>query len=314
MTFTDLRKSAGHLAVSVAVACLSVLPVTGQSLASVARPPQPAVEKGTAKGFIWKVERGGRTAWLVGSLHLLSPDFYPLPATMDQAFAGSDVLMEEIDMNEASDPKVAAGILAMALNPAGTTLSSQLSKETLAAVGPWLAKRNLPIEAFQTMKPWMLSITIQTLSLQSIGFDPAFGIDKHFQDAAARAGKRLMPLETALEQISFLDSLSPKTQDQMLRESIEAAETEMGEIKALAAAWRAGDVAAMERLALADMKDAPDVYDTLLVSRNRRWLPKIEACMQANRACFVVVGAAHLIGPDGVVALMKGRGHTVTQY
>ena len=72
----------------------------------------------------------------------------------------------------------------------------------------------------------MVSLTVQTLALQRIGFDPAFGIDKHFQDAAAKAGKRFMALETAREQIEFLDRLSPKTQDLMLRESIESADAE----------------------------------------------------------------------------------------
>ena len=162
------------------------------------------------------------------------------------------------------------------------------------------------------MKPWMVSLTIQTLALQRIGFDPAFGIDKHFQDAASKAGKRFLALETAAEQIEFLDRLSPKMQDQMLRESIESADAEQAEIKAIAAAWRAGDAAAVERLALESLKDAQEVYQSLLVDRNRRWLPKIESCVQ-GRSCFVVVGAAHLVGSEGLVALLKQRGYTVEQ-
>jgi len=98
----------------------------------------------------------------------------------------------------------------------------------------------------------------------------------------------------------------------MLRESVESADSEQSQIKSIATAWRAGDVPAMERLALSDMKDAPEVYEMLLVSRNRRWVPKVEACMQTNR-CFVVVGAAHLIGPDGLVSLLQQRGYAVTQ-
>ena len=54
------------------------------------------------------------------------------------------------------------------------------------------------------------------------------------------------------------------------------------------------------------------VYETLLVGRNRRWVPQIEACLAAQR-CFVVVGAAHLVGPDSVVAMLKAKGYTVTQ-
>jgi len=312
MTCTHSRPMRYTAALVAALVCASTAPSLAQGLASVAR-PQAAASQGTSRGLIWKVERDGKQAWLVGSMHLLTPDFYPLPASMEQAFAKSDVLMEEIDMNEASNPQLAASILAKAMNPPGTTLSSQLSKETTAVVSTWLAKMGISLDSLQPLKPWMVAITVQTLALQRMGFDPALGIDKHFQDGATRAGKRLQPLETALEQISFLDGLSPKTQDVMLRESVQSADSEQLQIKSIAAAWRSGDVPAMERLVLSDMKDAPDVYDLLLVSRNRRWVPKVEACMQSNRSCFVVVGAAHLVGPDGLVALLQQRGYSIVQ-
>ena len=312
MTCTHLRRMRYTAVLVAALVGMATVPSLAQSLATVAR-PQAAPSQGTAKGLMWKVERDGKQAWLVGSMHLLTPDFYPLPASMEQAFAKSDVLMEEIDLNEASNPQLAASILSKAMNPPGTTLTSQLSKETTAVVSTWLAKMGLSLESLQMLKPWMVSITVQTLALQRIGFDPALGIDKHFQDGATKARKRLQPLETALDQISFLDGLSPKTQDLMLRESVQSADSEQSQIKSIAAAWRAGDVPAMERLALSDMKDAPEVYDMLLVSRNRRWVPKVEACMQTNRSCFVVVGAAHLVGPDSVVALLQQRGYSVVQ-
>jgi uncharacterized protein YbaP (TraB family) len=204
-------------------------------------------------------------------------------------------------------------VISKALNPQGVTLASQLSRETIAAVTTWLAKVGIPFESLQVMKPWMVAITVQTLGLKQLGFDENLGIDKHFADAAKRANKPLEPFETALEQINFLDGLSAKTQDAMLRESVESNEKEQAEIKTIAAAWRAGDVATMERVALADMKDSPEVYETLLAGRNRRWIPKIEVCSRANASCFVVVGAAHLVGPDGLLAQLKQRGFTVTQ-
>src|SRR5688572_1429389 len=272
-------------------ALIAATTAAAQSLSAVARPPATA-STGTAKGLIWKVERDGREAFLVGSLHLLTPDFYPLPATMEQAFAKSDVLMEEIDMSGAGDAKVTGLILSKAMNPPGKTLTSQLSKETIAVLNTWTAASGLNVEALQAMKPWMVAVTVQTLALQSAGFDPAFGIDKHFQDAAMRTRKRLEPLETAMEQIDFLDGLSPKTQDLMLRESLKSA-SDQSEVKTMAAAWRAGDAVGMERIALSDMHEAPEVYETLLAGRNRRWIPKIESCIATSR-CFIVVGAAHL--------------------
>jgi uncharacterized protein YbaP (TraB family) len=313
MICTRLRSFTPAIAAALTLTVLAQASARAQSLAGVARPPAPAQSGPPARGFVWKAERDGRQLWLVGSLHLLTPDFYPLPDSIEQAFTKSNVLMEEIDMSDASDPQFAAVVLSKAMNPPGVTLASQLSKETIALVTAWLAKLGIPFDSLQAMKPWMVSVTVQTVGLQRLGFDPEFGIDKHFADAAKRANKQLVPLETALEQINFLDGLSPKTQDLMLRQSVESNETEQAEIKTIAAAWRAGDAAAMERVALSDMKDSREVYETLLAGRNRRWIPKLEACSQANQSCFVVVGAAHLVGPDGLLALLKQRGFNVTQ-
>jgi uncharacterized protein len=302
MMFTRLRAHAAGVAL-VAAVVFSAAIISAQA---------PRDRQPTGKGFIWKFERDGRVGWLVGSLHLLSADFYPLPASMNQSFANADTLVEEIDMDEASTPAFAAMVLSKAVYPAGTTLATELSPATLKILTAWLSRNGLAMAAFQQMKPWMVSLTLQTLALQKIGFDPAFGIDKHFADNAQKSKKQFLALETAAEQIDFLDRLSPRTQDLMLRESLESADTELEEIKAIAAAWRVGDVAAVEKLALSSLQDAPEVYQSLLVDRNKRWVPKIETCVQTRR-CFVVVGAAHLVGPDGLITLLKQKGYSVEQ-
>jgi uncharacterized protein YbaP (TraB family) len=282
------------------------------SLAGVSGQTAPAQAERTGRSFMWSFERDGRTGWLVGSLHLLTADAYPLPKAMEDAFARADTLVEEIDINEASDPKLAALILSKAMYPSGMTLSGQVSKETHALLTGWLARSGLTAATFELMKPWMVALTIQSLALQQIGFDAALGLDKYFSDASTRAGKRFIALETAAEQIEFLDRLSPRTQDLMLRESIEAVQKELDEIKTLMSAWRTGDAATVERLAVASMADSPEVYRSLLVDRNRRWMPAIEACASTRR-CFIVVGAAHLVGPDGLIALLRQQGYTVQQ-
>ena len=297
--------------IRLAAAALAAL-LTASAAVATAQVAERAARQSTDKGFIWKVERDGRTGWVVGSLHLATPDFYPLPAPMAAAFARADTLVEEIDVEDAASPAFVAVVLSKGLFPSGTTLESQLSKDTFTRVSNWFTAAGLGIAPFQQMKPWMVAITVQTLALQRLGFDPEHGIDKHYFDASKQAGKRFMALETAAEQIDFLDRLSPKTQDVMLRESVDSADAELSEIKEIAAAWRAGDGAAVERIMLKGYDDAPEVYQTLLVDRNRRWMPKIESCLQ-TRSCFVVVGAAHLVGKEGLVALLKQKGYTVEQ-
>jgi uncharacterized protein YbaP (TraB family) len=280
---------------------------------ALAHAQSPAPAAGTSRGLIWLVEKAGRTGWLVGSLHLLTADAYPLPATLDAAFEKADVLVEEANPEELKAPAAAMQLVAKAMYPPGTTLQSQVSSETFDKIARRAEKNGLPVERLQAFKPWMVALTLVGLELQRGGFDPGLGLDQHFLSRAPASGKSVRTLETALEQIDFLESLSPQLQEGLVTASLEGADTELAQVQRIAAAWKAGDTAPIENLLLSDMKSVDAaIYDTLLVGRNRRWLPQIEECL-SQRKCFVVVGAAHLVGPDGLVAMLRARGYTVRQ-
>ena len=275
-----------------------------------AQAPAPA---GANRGLIWKVEKGARSGWLVGSLHLLTADAYPLPPALDTAFAAADVLVEEANPEELKTPTAAMQLVAKAMYPPGTTLQSQVSKETFDKIAKRAEKIGLPIERLQAFKPWMVALTLVGLELQKGGFDPGLGLDQHFLTRAPAAGKKVRTLETALEQIDLLESLSPQLQESLVAASLDGADTELAQVQRIAAAWKAGDTAPIERLLLTDMKSVDAaVYETLLVGRNRRWVPQIEDCLSQQR-CFVVVGAAHLVGPEGLVSMLRAKGYTITQ-
>lgn len=266
----------------------------------------------TGKGFIWKVERDGRSGWLVGSLHLLTSDAYPLPDSMNRAFAQSETLVEETDPTELSNPDVAAQVMSKALYPRGQTLESQLSPQTYQKIADRAAKAGLPVAQLQQMKPWMIAITLVGVEMQRGGFNPDLGLDKHFRDKAPQHGKKFKTLEGLLEQIDYLERLGPQLQDSLVNETLDGAEAEIGQLRRIAAAWKAGDAATVERILVDSMKDSPAVYQSLIVERNQRWLPKIDECLATMR-CFVVVGAAHLVGRDGLIEMMRAKGYTVEQ-
>ena len=303
VTISSRRLLSGWIALLVAGL------VTAGALVRAQAPAPP----GANRGLIWKVEKGAQSGWLVGSLHLMTADAYPLPPALDRAFAAADVLVEEANPEELKAPAAAMQLVAKAMYPPGTTLQSQVSKEVFDKIAMRAARLGLPIDRLQAFKPWMVALTLVGLELQKGGFDPALGLDQHFLSRAPAAGKKVRTLETAMQQIDFLESLSPQLQEGLVTASLEGAETELAQVQRIAAAWKAGDTAPIEKLLLTDMKNVDAaVYETLLVGRNRRWLPQIEECLSQQR-CFVVVGAAHLIGPDSVVAMLKAKGYTVTQ-
>ncbi len=295
---------------SLAVVLVAVAALGGARLHAQAAQAAPAA--GT-RGLIWSVEKDGRTSWLVGSLHLLTADAYPLPPSMLTAFAQADVLVEEADATELSSPEVTAQLMAKAFYPPGRSLQTELSPEAWQRVVDRAAKAGLPAAAINRMKPWMIAITLAALDLQRGGFDPELGLDKHFLDRAQQAGKPTLMLEGAMEQIAMLERLSPQMQESLVREALDGAETELSQMGRIAAAWKAGDLAVIERLLVDTVKDSPAVYQAMLVERNRRWMPALTECFTRER-CFVVVGAAHLAGPDGLVATLAAQGYRVRQH
>jgi uncharacterized protein len=266
------------------------------------------------KNFLWKVEgNGGAVAYLLGSLHVLTPEWYPLSATINQAFADSKTLVEEIDIDETGDPTTMMAVLAKAMLTNGQTLDQVVAPEVFAEVKRRAEKAGLPIAALQRMKPWLVAITLMAPTLQAAGFRPELGVDRHFYDRAKVSGMKRQTLETIAYQLDRFDQLSPKLQEDLLKTAMEDMDTEVTGVKEMAQAWSSGNVASMEKLTLAALKESPELYTRLLVERNMNWLPHVETCLKEKSGCFVVVGAAHLVGPDGLPTLLAKKGYKVTQ-
>lgn len=266
------------------------------------------------KHFMWKVEdSAGATAYLLGSLHVLTPEWYPLPEAINKAFAESKTLVEEVDIDETSDPTSMMAALAKAMLTDGKTLDQVVAPETFAEVKRRAEKSNLPMVALQRMKPWLVAVTLMGPTLQAAGFKPELGIDRHFYDRAKDSGMKRQALETFTYQLDRFDQLSPKLQEELLKTTMEDLDTEVSGVKDMAQAWGFGNTAAIEKLTLSALQESPELYQRLLVERNHNWVPHVEDCLKEKRSCFIVVGAAHLVGPDGLPTLLSKKGFKVTQ-
>ncbi|HUK36420.1 MAG TPA: TraB/GumN family protein [Vicinamibacterales bacterium] len=263
--------------------------------------------------FAWKATKGSGAVYLVGSVHMLTTDFYPLPPSLEAGFKDSDLLVEEADLAEMLSPNMQFSMLSRGMLPAGQTLDKVISPATLSLLDKHTSALGMPVEALKQFKPWMLAMTIEAMEWQKAGFDAELGLDKHFFDRAQSENKTIQGLETTDFQISLFDGMTMEQQDRFLAETLKGVATETASVGKLAAAWKVGDLASIERLVLADVKSDPLVYDRLLVARNRVWLPKIEALFSRPQHAFVVVGAAHLVGPDGLLAMLRAKGYRLVQ-
>ncbi len=281
-------------------------------VASLILAAQQAITAQT-RNFLWKASNKQGTVYLVGSVHLLAKEYYPLNPAFEAVLTDSDLLVEELDLGEMLAPESQMALLTRGLLPAGQSLEKVVSPSTMEVVTRRVAALGLPLEPLKRFKPWMLALTLLALEWQKAGFDAELGLDKHFFDRAKEAGKAVQGLETVAFQISRFDDMSMADQDRLLLQSLQELDTEVAAVTTLANAWKAGDAATVERVVLQDVKSDPVLYRRLVVERNQTWLPKIEALFGRPKPAVVVVGAAHLVGPDGILAALRAKGYTLVQ-
>jgi uncharacterized protein YbaP (TraB family) len=282
------------------------------TVATLANPSAPPVSAST-RSFLWKASRGQSAIYLVGSVHMLTKDYYPLNPILDTAFKDSDLLVEEVDLGDMMSPDMQLQMLSRGMLPAGQSLDKVVSPATSALVNKRIGNLGLPMEALMRFKPWFLALTLQALEWQKAGFDAELGLDKHFYDRAQSDGKSVQGLETTDYQLSRFDEMTMDQQDRMLADSLKDLDSEEANVNKLAEAWKIGDAPTVERIVLADLKSDPVMYQRLIVERNRNWIPKLEALFPRGGRAFVVVGAAHLVGPDGLITMLRAKGYQVDQ-
>jgi len=264
-----------------------------------------------AESSVWVVRFSNATVYLAGSFHMLRASDYPLPAEFFRAYNDSRKIIFEVPPGETESPEYMERFLSLAIYNDGTTLKEHITTAAYAKAESFCKERNYPLEQYQFFKPTFLVMTLTVSEMNKIGADPQKGIDNFFKDKAVQDGKATGSLETVDQQISLLTSMDEGLGSDQILESIEELkqiEVMLGELLAV---WRKGDEAKMEELYIKDLKLYPKLYQTLIVDRNNKWVRNIEVYLNGSGNTMVVVGAAHLVGADGLVNLLRKRGYKV---
>lgn len=264
-----------------------------------AEPPAP---------LLWQVGEGDRHFYLLGSFHLLKPGDYPLSPALEAAYAGAERVVFEIAPEEALSPGLATAMSQRGMLPAEQSLTALVSEETRAGLVRFLGSE-AALPTVERFKPWFLTLGIAISAMQRAGFDPMLGLDMHLMRRAQADGKATAGLETAADQIDALDGAPLAEQEHSLREALKPLPELRGEIDRLHGYWRSADTEGIEREMLAKMRTETPVSERLLNSdRNRRWLPQVQAMLADGRPTLVVVGSLHLVGDQGLPALLAEAG------
>jgi hypothetical protein len=287
---------------------LSVL--WGEKAPVLAGPQEVAAPQ--SRHILWKVQSSYNTIYLLGSIHVLQEKNYPLDHQLYEAFNQASAVMFEVDLDGLTSPLSQLQILTKGLYLNGQNLQRVLSTDSYEAAKAHFAELGFNIENFHRMKPWMAATAVTALELRKLGFESAFGVDRHFFEKAQEAGKDIKGLESVEFQLGLFDNLSTPIQELFLLQSLEDLKNIEARIKVMVDAWTQGNIKDLERL-LEGMREYPELYQVLVVSRNQAWLPQIEQALKQSKPVFIVVGTLHLLGKEGLVTVLKEKGYAVEQ-
>ncbi|RQM67244.1 TraB/GumN family protein [Aeromonas enteropelogenes] len=258
----------------------------------------------------YRVSKGDEQHWLMGSIHAGKPTLYPLPEPVERAWQQSRALVMEVDMNSISQEQWQGMASLTQLND-GKSLKEYLPAELYQRTLMAGARYGLDEATLSPLRPWFAAITLTQAAMAKTGFDSQLGIDQHFAGLAAKEGKPVVGFETLLEQLGYLASVGDN-QTLMLASTLDELPMLENAFTAVMKAWQQGDEATLINLLKEEM--APPALQswmeqTLLAERNRNWLKKWPSLPNES---FIVVGALHLYGEQGLLAQLEQQGWRIT--
>ncbi|HEY5063066.1 MAG TPA: TraB/GumN family protein [Gemmatimonadaceae bacterium] len=301
-----------RLSRACAVAALACVVAFNPVLAQRTYRPGPiAVQRTGPKHLLYRVTGAhGATVYLLGSVHLLTAEAGRLPPEVDTAFAHAKTIAFETSLDTVM--LRAPELLARGRYANGATLRSSLSPAGIAALDTVLPAYGLTVDQMNGFKPWFVSMVLSQLVMQRSNFQAQYGVEIQLNARAHDAGKTIIGLEPVDVQLGLFDSISPADQERMLLDGgmPDSASRELLRIKD---AWLAGDAERIDSIMNRRTPGSANLVATLVTRRTLSWMPAILGLLAGKDDALVVVGAGHIVGSQGIVALLRAKGYAVEQ-
>lgn len=268
----------------------------------------PAGMGARAEPPVWIIRDADSEILLFGSLHLLPAGVDWRPSALKRALPVVDDLWFELPLDPAATADVQRRALARSQLPEGRSLSAMLSKTGRRRLARICEMVGVPLSAVDRMQPWYAETSLGVAVYRQQGAVAEEGVERQIA-AAAPAKATLKAFETAAQQIDMFANGSEAEQVRSLEDSLKELETDPGFVPRLVRLWMRADVRGLDRQVVDRIRrDDPVQYRRLLVDRNRAWAPLIEERLAGSGRTVMVVGVGHLIGRDGLPALLRARG------
>jgi uncharacterized protein len=291
---------------------------------TVCPPPAPqmtenrvaaAMQSARDRGFLWRLDKGGRTSWLYGTLHVAKPEWVMPGPTVRSALKQSDALLLELDL---TDPKTLAAISAGM--SAAVTPALALSDRQRLRVEALALELCIPLSDLRNKSPAVQSFMLMASMGRREGLHPELGIDLWLGVLARALAKPVISLETVDDQLKLLNPLTATSQaqeqelDRML-DTLVSGKTQ-AQLDRVAAYWSTSDLAALHDYPQwCECMQTPEDRRSMQRALDDRNLPmteRIATLHDSGQNVFAAVGALHMVGPQSLPGLLALRGFDVT--
>ena len=265
------------------------------------------------KSFIWSVANRKNVIYLLGSVHFLSSESFPLADAIEKAYIHSNKVVFETDMATFNDPAFQARTATLGLLPEGQTLQHYISKQTYSSLVKKVEKLGVSMELFGRFRPWLCALTLAGMELQRLGLNPNYGVDNYYFNKARLDGKEVSFLESVDDQLRLFTAMNKMQEESFLKQTLEDLDVLEAKLSELIEAWASGDTESLGSIVELGFKGHPEIYKRMVVQRNRNWVTRINDLIQKGDNALVIVGAAHLVGNENVLSLLRRRGYKIEQ-
>jgi uncharacterized protein YbaP (TraB family) len=257
---------------------------------------------------VWWVKGKKNTVYLAGSVHALPKEQAHFPEQLERAYQAADAVVLEVDLDDMDPVEAIQFITSNGTLPADRALKDVVGEKDYPRVSQLATALGLPEHAIARLEPWAAALILTQFALNKSGFDPQLGIDMQITERAKADGKPVDGLETVVDQLSVFDARSFEEQTRFLLDSTDDAPNLEADLAHLVTAWRTGDMRALEKEFKEERARSPGLYDALLGTRNRTWMPKLLELLDSEQDHLVVVGTLHFVGKDGLLTLLRKKG------
>jgi len=251
--------------------------------------------------------KGEPQGWLFGTIHALSDGVEWRTADLERVIDQAQLLVVEV--GDLSDTRsISSTFTILATTPGQPDIRARVDAEDRQQLDEMMAKGHFSSRDFANVETWAAALMLARVSNTG---SPRNGADKalllEFPD------HRVRELEGTLTQLRIFDDLAPQDQIDLLTGIIAEYRSLGDNPERLRKAWLSGDEEGLINATQSGIMADPELYEALLAGRNRAWMKEIDDLLADGPNPLIAVGAAHLVGPDGLTTLIEQRGYTLTR-